>query len=52
MLKLRILTEETINETDYTSKTQSLEEIVLVFEQLVFDNLLLELLNELVDFSS
>ncbi|WJX49032.1 hypothetical protein P8452_35520 [Trifolium repens] len=52
MLKLRILTEETINETDYTSKTQSLEEIVLVFEQLVFDNLLLELLNELVEFSS
>jgi hypothetical protein len=52
MLKLRILTEETINETDYTSKTQSLEEIVLVFEQLVFDNLLLELLNEVVEFSS
>jgi hypothetical protein len=52
MLKLRILTEETIKETDCTSKTQSLEEIVLVFEQLVFDNLLLELLNEVVEFSS
>ncbi|CAJ2655984.1 unnamed protein product [Trifolium pratense] len=52
MLKLRILTEESIKETDCTSKGESLEEIVLVFEQTVFDHLLLELLNEVVEFSS
>lgn len=48
MLKLRSLTEESIRESDCTSKTQSLEEICMVFEQTIFDHLVFEFLNEVV----
>ncbi|KAL5072878.1 hypothetical protein RYX36_011862 [Vicia faba] len=48
MLKIRSLTEESINKSDSTYKAESFEEICFVFEETIFDTLLFEVLNELV----
>lgn len=56
MHKIRTLTEENIRETDCTSKamcgTESLDEICMVFAHKIFDLLLFEVVNEVVEFSS
>lgn len=56
MHKIRTLTEENIRETDCTSKgmcgTESVEEICMVFAHKIFDLLLFEVVNEVLEFSS